>query len=404
MREPPCGWRESDPVPILQDAYPQVHRFHQFSAGRWKFTLETPLPDYSGHNGQLAMIEVTRPIQPYNLNWEVLYHNGQVGRDGQPPAPAPAAGTSKPEKVKAMPDWRNPLGFACDVRTAIPAREHFGVCASIQALEGGQSAFIAGATVLGMNHLPLLLPTLDPEKWSLRWGFDSKGGAIVAVKLMHLEITLPPETITADVLWKANVLREKIRESLMSPDDSSAKNGKKGGKGAGKRAFAPGHGGHIGVPDLSAEMADFLNDIWDEPWPVVKPKQPPRWGDAAGDDDSEVLQSLRPLAEDFVPITEEARLTKAEVKAKNKEMAQAKADAAKARAKAEAPPELEALKAGDRATLEVKFGKYKGCYGVVLIGSDEKGWKVRHDKDGFEEIVKQRDLRSGQLTLKALHG
>ena len=35
-----------------------------------------------------------------------------------------------------------------------------------------------------------------------------------AVRLLHMEIQLPPETITGEVLRKSNILRTKIREAV----------------------------------------------------------------------------------------------------------------------------------------------------------------------------------------------
>jgi len=386
-RPPPCGWQESDPVPILLDAHPQVHRCHQFGAGRWKFNIDNPLSEGHGIE-EPDTLELVRPVHPFLINWEVMQHQGQTGPEQQ---------GKKPEKVKAMPDWRNPLGFACDVRPdCTPAREHLGVCASIQGLESGQSAFVAGATVLGMNFFPLLLSSLDPVKWNLKWGFNAKTEEVCAVRLMHFEINLPPETITADVLWKANALRAKLREALAPEREVKlSRKGKGGSRGPASH--------YIHVGDIQQEMAELLEELWDEPYPVVKAKQI-RWGAGAAEASSDdKLAMLRPLAEEVVPVTEAARLTKRQLKEQNKARAAAKA----AEAKAQGPviPEYTkslGLNVGDRASLSVNFGQYKGSHTVCIMKSEEKGWRVKHEKDGFEEVIKQRDINSGKLTLSAL--
>merc|ERR1719330_1474794 len=132
-----------------------------------------------------------------------------------------------------MPDWRNPVGFACHASGTLPAEEHFGVCASVQGLESGASAFVAGATVLGLNHLPLILATLDPQKWQVQLGFDEKSGEVRAIKIMHYEIDLPPETLTSDILWKVNEFRRVLLEALTpweEPEEEVTYRGRRGGK------------------------------------------------------------------------------------------------------------------------------------------------------------------------------
>eukprot|EP00930_Biecheleria_cincta_P099212 TRINITY_DN90857_c0_g1_i1.p1 TRINITY_DN90857_c0_g1~~TRINITY_DN90857_c0_g1_i1.p1 ORF type:complete len:1288 (-),score=243.86 TRINITY_DN90857_c0_g1_i1:42-3905(-) len=394
-RPPPCGWRESDPVPILQDVAPQAHRFHQFGAGRWKFTVENPVLG----DGEMEMLELVRPVQPFLINWEVMQHQGLATDATQEDMQH-----RKPEKVKAMPDWRNPLGFACDVRPEVtPAREHIGVCASVQGLESGQSAFVAGATVLGMNHFPLVMATIDPVKWNLKWGFDKETEEVVAVKVMHFEINLPPETITADVLWKVNQLRAKMRAAL-SPSPEIEREGLKGHKGSGKHRGKGPAGGFIDFGDIRQEMTDLLEEIWDEPDPCKKAKQI-RWGSGATEQVGyeECLALLQPLAEDLIPVTEQARLTKKQMKEKNKARAKAEAEAkAKEKPKPAEYTVSSGLSIGDRASLSVNYGKFAGTHTVTIVSSEEKGWKVKHVKDGFEEVIKQRDINSGKLSLTAV--
>ena len=43
--------------------------------------------------------------------------------------------------------------------------------------------------------------------------FLNKPDCYEAVRLLHMEIQLPPETITGEVLRKSNILRTKIREA-----------------------------------------------------------------------------------------------------------------------------------------------------------------------------------------------
>lgn len=393
LRPPPCGWRESDPIPILQDVAPQAHRFHQFGAGRWKFTIENPV---LGADCEMETLELVRPVQPFLINWEVLQHQG-LATD----ATEAEMQYRKPEKVKAMPDWRNPLGFACDIRPEVwPAREHIGVCASVQGLESGQSAFVAGATALGMNHFPLVMATIDPVKWNLRWGFDKDTGEVVAVKLMHFEINLPPETVTADVLWKVNQLRAKMRAAL-SPAPETGREGLEGHKGSGKRRGKGPAGGSIFVGDIRQEMTDLLEEIWDEPDPCKKAKQI-RWGSSATEEvgSEDCLALLQPLAEDLIPVTEQARLTKKQMKDKNKAKAKVEAEVkSKEKPKPAEYTVSSGLSIGDLASLSVNYGKYAGTHTVTIVSNEEKGWKVKHVKDGFEEVVKQRDINSGKLSL-----
>jgi hypothetical protein len=386
---PPCGWRDDDPIPILIDTIPVVHRFHQFSAGRWKFNLESPVRYYDDEGDGLDYLELIRPIQPFMLNWEILQHSGQLQDAGK-------QGGGKPGKVKAMTDWRNPIGMACDVRpdTPKPAREHLGVCASVQGLESGASAFVAGTTVLGMNHLPLLLASMDPRKWNLQWGFDTKTSQVTAIRIMHCEINLPPETITEDVLWKVNQLRAKLQEALTPvaedrPRKGRGKGGEKGDKG--DRGMP---NKYVAVVDVSEEMTELLEEIWDEPYPVVKSKAL-RWGNAAADFEAEVLVSLQPLAEQLIPVTEQARMTKAQKKAENKAKAKAKQAEPKPRPapKAQDSSEAFSLRVGDSATFKVSHGEFKGNHSVTVVGIEEAGCRIRHVKDNFEEVIKWKRVR-----------
>ncbi|CAE7217436.1 spn-E [Symbiodinium sp. CCMP2456] len=372
------------PENILNDALPQVHRCHQFSAGRWRFNVECLL--HAGGSESEEVLEIVRPIQPFLLTWDVLQCSERSEGEEL---------IKKPGKVQAMPDWRNPLGFACDVRPELtPAREHLAVCASIQGLESGQTALVAGVTVLGMNYFPFLLPTLDPGRWKLQWGFNGQTHEIHAVRLLHMEIQLPPETITGEVLRKSNILRTKIREALLPADVS------KGGKGSNASASV-----FLNIPDMRREMADFLDEIWDEPYPVRQAKRI-SWGHGAEDacEAPERLPQLRPL-EDTLCEVNEVRLTKKQIKEQNKALLAMQQKEAARRPPAE-PPEYvkkSELKVGDRASLNVKYGDHKGQYAVRIVGIEEKGLKIQHEKDGYEEVVKQRDIKSGKLSIHAAY-
>jgi len=385
---PPCGWREEDPIPILIDTIPVVHRFHQFSAGRWKFNLQSPVRYYDDEGDGMDYLELIRPIQPFMLNWEILQHAGQLEDAGK------GGGGGKSGKVKAMTDWRNPIGMACDVRpdTPKPAREHLGVCASVQGLESGASAFVAGTTVLGMNHLPLLLASMDPRKWNLQWGFDTKTSQVTAIRIMHCEINLPPETITEDVLWKVNQLRAKMQEALTPAAEERPRKGRGKGGDKGDRGMP---NKYVAVVDVSEELTELLEEIWDEPYPVVRSKAL-RWGNAAADFEADVLVSLQPLAEQLIPVTEQARMTKAQKKAENKTKAKTKQVEAKSRPapKVQDSSEVFSLSAGDRATWKVAHGDFKGSHAVCVVSLEEAGCKIRHEKDGFEEVIKWKHVRN----------
>merc|ERR1712061_693590 len=123
---------------------------------------------------------------------------------------------------------------------------------------------------------------------------------------MQVEINLPPETITADVLWKANQLRAKLREALTPTPEEAPRHRKGRGKGQNQYLF---------IDDIRDEMDELLEEIWDEPYPVKKAKQI-RWGNAVTEEESDTLSLLQPLAEDLIPVSEEKRLTKKQAKAK----------------------------------------------------------------------------------------
>mmetsp|Transcript_122828 Transcript_122828/g.244314 ORF Transcript_122828/g.244314 Transcript_122828/m.244314 type:complete len:823 (-) Transcript_122828:135-2603(-) len=273
---------EEEPM-VLKDACPAVHRMHQFGAGRWKFTVENPL-NTNGESSDWVVeapqtIELLKPLQPFLLNWEVLQHT--IPEDGG------SKKAKKPAIVKAMPDWRNPMGFACHCTDELPAQEHIGVCASVQGLESGGSAFVAGASILGLNHLPLLLMTLDPAKWQVQWGFDAYGGEVRAIKILHYEIVLPPETLTMDVIWKVNEVRKKILESLTPWEEEEEVVDRK----------RPGLQ-YLWVENIKEQVADLLEDIWPEPDRVVKAKKL-QWCSAIGEPISDVLTPLQPVAEEL---------------------------------------------------------------------------------------------------------
>jgi len=158
-----------------------------------------------------------------------------------------------------------------------------------------------------LNYLPLLLCTLDAAKFDLQWGFDSQTGEVRTVKIMQFEIAVPPETITADVLWHINTIRGKLRESLTpwSKDDSRPDT-RSSGKGGSKGRYSNSTGSqHIWVGDISAEMGALLEEIWPTPDPVERWKSKVLYCSAAGeldeDDegDPEVLTSFYPLAEEM---------------------------------------------------------------------------------------------------------
>jgi HrpA-like RNA helicase len=254
-----------DQSPCIADVCPQAHRLHQFGAGRYKFNVESPVELQSGggwggaeNEYGTTTLELFKPLQPFLIHWEVIQHTTTYD------AHTGKKSSKKPAAVKAMPDWRNPLGFACNARADLPAEELVGVCASVQGLEAGGSAFVAGATALGLNYLPLLLTTLDPVKWQVEWGFDANG-EVQAIKIMNVEIVLPPDTITADVIWKINQVRAKFLESLApwGADDTAPdmRNHRRGGKGGPKGRDRQAPNSHIWVGDASKEMSELLENL-----------------------------------------------------------------------------------------------------------------------------------------------
>lgn len=301
VRAQPEEASEFDDCQVIEDVCAQAHRLHQFGAGRYKFSVESPIElttsgGWGDHNqDNYSKLELLKPMQPFLIQWEVVQHTSQ-------------SWSKKPASVKAMPDWRNPMGFACNARADLPAEELIGVCASVQGLESGGSAFVAGATALGLNYLPVLLCTLNPTKWDLQWGFDAQTGEVKSIKIMHYELVLPPETITEDILWRINQIRAKLRESLTpwARDDAvpDLRNSRKGGKGGGQ-ARSGGGNQYIWIGDVSQEMGELLAEIWPTPDPVQRRTNKVLYCSAAGyldeDDeaDPEVLTALHPLAEEM---------------------------------------------------------------------------------------------------------
>jgi len=311
-----------DPCPTIADVCPQAHRLHQFGAGRYKFTVESPieLQTGGGWGGEdveygPSSLELFKPLQPFLINWEVIQHTPQYEGGGK-------GGSKKPSSVKAMPDWRNPLGFACNARADLPAEELIGVCASVQGLEAGGSAFVAGASALGLNYIPLLLCTLDPQKWDVQWGFDPQTGEVLAVKIMHFEIVLPPDTITEDVMWKINAVRAKILENLTpwEEEEDSGHDSRRHRNGRGSRGSPT---NYLWLGDIRPEIDQLLEEIWPTPDPVVKPKKL-HYCSSVGepDGDPDVLVPLHPLAEELdysVIHSREAQSQKSKKKDKSKQ-------------------------------------------------------------------------------------
>ncbi|CAE7295053.1 spn-E, partial [Symbiodinium pilosum] len=160
--------------------------------------------------------------------------------------------------------------------------------------------------------------------------------------------------------------------------------------------------GFLAIPDLRREMADLLDEIWDEPYPVQQAKRI-IWGYGADEaEEGEQLPQLRPL-EHTVCEVEEVRLTKKQIKEQNKAVLALQQQ--KAAMRPAEPPEYvkkSELKVGDRASLHVKYGDHKGHYAVRIVGIEEKGLRIQHEKDGYEEVVKQRDIKSGKLTISVV--
>jgi len=240
--------------------------------------------------------------------------------------------------------------------------------------------------------MPLLLASMDPRKWNLQWGFDVKTGQVTAIRIMNCEINLPPETITEDVLWKVNQFRAKLQEALTPAAEDRPRKGK--GKGDKGDRGMPNR--FVNVVDVSEEMNELLEEIWDEPYPVVRSKAL-RWGNAAADFEADRLVSLQPLADDLIPVTEQARMTKAQKKAENKAKAKTKPGEAKGRPAPKVQDSSEAcnLTVGDSAFYKVAHGEFKGSLAVTVMGIEEGiGYKVRHDKDGFVEVIKWKHARN----------
>jgi len=280
--DPYGAWHQSEDGPplgrqVLADVCPQAHRMHQFGAGRWKFNVEFPCEQ--GGVPTHGPVEILKPVQPFLLSWEVVQHTTQ------------RTGGGKAKGVKAMPDWRNPVGFACHCQTREePPAEHLGICASVQGLESGASAFVAGTTALGLNFLPLLLTTLDCVKWQVFFGYDPQTWDLRGVKIMQYEIVLPAGTLDSEVLWYINQVRAAFLESLTPEAEDS--HGQPGGRAGGR---GPGFG-HIWVGDASEQIRELLEWVWDEPEPA-QPCKRLHWVNAS-EQVLEVHEWLNPLTEE----------------------------------------------------------------------------------------------------------
>eukprot|EP00927_Polykrikos_kofoidii_P065848 TRINITY_DN61566_c0_g1_i1.p1 TRINITY_DN61566_c0_g1~~TRINITY_DN61566_c0_g1_i1.p1 ORF type:complete len:1315 (+),score=219.40 TRINITY_DN61566_c0_g1_i1:151-4095(+) len=274
------GWDiEQDGDPVINDICQPAHLLHQFGAGRWKFTVEHDTGDMS------QALELFKPLQPFLIHWEVL-QNSLLSDGGSHKAP------KKPAAVKAMPDWRNPLGFACHVVPDEP-QELLGVCASVQGLEAGGSAFVSGATVLGLNYFPLLLATLDVQKWQVKWCFGADG-EVRRVRIAQHEIDLPLGTLTAEVLWKVNWLRDELLYALTPYEESDTETHS---QSDGRKSRYQ----QIWIHDVSEALSSLLEEIWPSPDPMRDPmgaQQNGHWTDAAWDEVSETLTLLQPVREE----------------------------------------------------------------------------------------------------------
>lgn len=261
---------------LLWDVPSSIHRLHMFGSGRYRFYVE---------RADKEPCELFKPIHPFMLQWDVLTHPG----DG-------ANTKKKPSTVKGMCDWRNPLGFACHVDDSMPPTEFVGCCASVQGLEGGAQAFVAGTTVLPLKFLPLLLTTLCPERWALSWAFDNSG-EVRGVRILHHELlNLPAKTLAPEVLEAINELRAQLQEALCPASWWEWNESGVGSKTRGRTDRED----LLDTPDLSQYLLNLLEVL---PHGQLQHVNKPRWRKAATfseDWEDDTLRPLQPL------VTEEA--------------------------------------------------------------------------------------------------
>jgi len=265
---------------LLWDVPSSIHRLHMFGSGRYRFFVE---------RADKEPVELFKPLHPFMLQWDALTHPGDSANTKK-----------KPSTVKGMCDWRNPLGFACHVDDSLPPTEFVGCCASIQGLEGGAQAFVAGTTVLPLRFLPLLLTTLCPERWALYWAFDNSGEA-QGVRILHHELlNLPAKTLAYEVLEAMNELRSQLQEALCPASwwDWEWNEPGVGSKTRGQKD----RDDLLETPDLSQYLMNLLKVL---PHGELQqgPKKP-RWTAAATfseDWEDETLRPLQPLATEEAP-------------------------------------------------------------------------------------------------------
>ncbi|CAJ1455761.1 unnamed protein product [Effrenium voratum] len=262
---------------LLWDVPSSIHRLHMFGSGRYRFFVEK-------RNSEEEAVELFKPIHPFMLQWDVLTHPGDSAK-------------KKPPVVKGMCDWRNPLGFACHVDTSLPATEFVGCCASVQGLEGGAQAFVAGSTVLPLQFLPLLLATMCPERWDLHFGVDVGSGEVRALRILHHElVSLPPKTLSNDVLECLNDLREQLREALYPASWWEEEEQDWHASGASKKGRKDSD--LLDPPDLSPHLKQLL-EVLPEGALLQRPKKM-RWRTATtfseGYDEDDYLRPLQPFS------------------------------------------------------------------------------------------------------------
>ncbi|CAK9001817.1 unnamed protein product [Durusdinium trenchii] len=264
---------------LLWDVPSSIHRLHMFGSGRYRFFVE---------RSDKEPVELFKPIHPFMLQWDVLTHpGGSVNNKKKPPT------------VKGMCDWRNPLGFACHVDETLPPTEFVGCCASVQGLEGGAQAFVAGSTVLPLRFLPLLLTTLCPERWALNWAVD-QNGEVWGVRILHHElVNLPAKTLAPEVLEAINFLRVQLQEALYPASWWDEWNEPWNESGARHARGPKDRDDLVETPDLSESLQSLLQMLPQAHGKLLQHPKKLRWRPAATfseewDDDS--LRPLQPLS------------------------------------------------------------------------------------------------------------
>ncbi|CAH1801480.1 unnamed protein product [Owenia fusiformis] len=185
---------------VIQNDIPsEAHMLFKFSEDKNTFSIQISEHTKKRFNIPEDVVILSKPESPYQLKWNLLSAGGKGLR-------------TRDSGFKAVPSWKDPIGFACDTEE----KNYLGVVYNYVAC-GSKRAWVDGLSVFpnDSNNLIAIVFILafQPDFHGMKFNIDSLNRRITSVTTFRYEFKFTEEfPLTMKLLSLINDLRAEVNK------------------------------------------------------------------------------------------------------------------------------------------------------------------------------------------------